>query len=209
MFGKLSKTLQSSNVEFEVVEAVSSHEQPKQVQVQVIEEPTREPVKKPEFEGVALEEYCQVANSIGFSNGSLLEWRLKNFLTNEGIQVYDYKKVSNYMDAQIQELNRAINEQNNMFHWEWTALRKKDAKVYLQNNGHLYSSEYSGRTYEKPVPYPVLLTVQKIEKEFGEQVYFFVTDIRKVPLGDPFLAIVISGIEVMVIERWDEPSFRG
>lgn len=84
--------------------------------------------------------------------------------------------------------------------WNWHPLRKQDKKAI--DNG--------SPVYKHPVPMPVLMTIEKICDRMPDAA-FFVTD-YEVKDPDPFLLVTHKelGIEGgYVIERWDEPSFRG
>lgn len=70
--------------------------------------------------------------------------------------------------------------------------------------------------YNRLIPMPVLQTVADIAVKFPS-VSFIVADwadyetttIVEVPrVQDPFLGVLGTGIPLMIIERWDEPSFR-
>lgn len=71
--------------------------------------------------------------------------------------------------------------------------------------------------YNRLVPLPVLKTIADIAVGFPS-VRFIVADradyqtttiVPSTRSEDPFLAVVGPGIPLMVIERWDEPGFRG
>jgi hypothetical protein len=65
------------------------------------------------------------------------------------------------------------------------------------------------RSYRKPIPVPVLMAMATIREAYPE-VLFEITDIYYRPKGDPFLRCSIDGgSDWIIIERWDEPSFRG
>lgn len=69
----------------------------------------------------------------------------------------------------------------------------------------------TGETYGKPVPIPVLRTIQRV-LEIEPKARFFVSDETSLAerFRDPFLAVQLpGGDELHVIERWDEPSFIG
>lgn len=68
-----------------------------------------------------------------------------------------------------------------------------------------------GPTYAKPVPMPVLATVARLLEKVPDA-KFFISDETTLAerFKDPFLAVQLPGSEELyVIERWDEPSFRG
>ena len=162
--------------------------------------PVGQRVEKSDFAGVELKEYAAIAEKIGFTNGALLEAQLRDFFAEEGICLYDYSKVSLFLAEKAKHEGPALI-------WCWKPLRKGDcgelaSNVTWETNGYISKSQYHGA-----VPYPVLLTVEKIAQRFGEQVHFFVSD-YKAKDPDPFLAVTGVGIEWFVVERWDEPNFR-
>jgi hypothetical protein len=54
----------------------------------------------------------------------------------------------------------------------------------------------------------VLLTIKAI-RDAAPSAHFYVSDeFTKERIPDPFLLVEVAG-EQFVIERWDEPSFRG
>jgi hypothetical protein len=70
--------------------------------------------------------------------------------------------------------------------------------------------------YTDPIPLPVLITMDKLVDKLGDSVTFHVgatVDISKLQPAryDPFLAVSTNpgDGELYVIERWDEPGFRG
>ena len=67
-----------------------------------------------------------------------------------------------------------------------------------------------GRLYGKPVPYPVLLTVDRIRSQFPTA-QFRVSDdapLQGDVVKDPFLMVSYGGSSY-IVEKWDEPGFGG
>lgn len=63
--------------------------------------------------------------------------------------------------------------------------------------------------YAKPVPLPVLLTIEAIQQRVPDALFFVSDEARRMPERvDPFLMVLVAG-ERYIVERWDEPSFRG
>lgn len=135
---------------------------------------------------------------------------LVSVLQEEGIRIYDLKKVEAYMDRLTRKSKTS---------WTWFPLRQHDVKsirpVDLNFPGRgrygweLRAGTFSMAVYKEAVPYPVLLTVEKLVERLGEDVNFFVAALNRDL--DPFLGVRHKDApDVMfVIERWDEPSFRG
>ncbi len=149
--------------------------------------------------------YEQLARKIGIATHAKA-LQLVAALREEGIQVHDLAAVERYMDAKG--------------HWSWFPLRNQDqagggsvwriSRVTSTAHPSLYGNVEAGR-YPHPVPWPVLCTIEKLIDRFGESVKFVVAAMNAHP--DPFLACWLKGdgegITLFVIERWDEPGFRG
>lgn len=142
----------------------------------------------------------------------------EQFLAENGIMVYDRAKVKRY-----------LNRQYGRTRWGYRALRSRDnasglghfiasdgtidngsQKWRKRHNGVLLGGTQDVQLYSKPVPYPVLLTVERIGQKFPDAT-FWVSDEAKRQLNavkDPFL-LVRYGDKEYIIERWDEPGFLG
>lgn len=133
------------------------------------------------------------------------------FLAAEGIPTYDADEVHKWLKAKSDKQTKRAGTH---VYYGWLPLRQADLnKAYtdgtsmasmglLTQDGGLVKSVYS-----KPVPYPVLLTVEKLVNKFGNQVSFWVSEIAKEL--DPFLMVIAPDGSRWIIERWDEPGFRG
>lgn len=149
-----------------------------------------------------LSEYQRVAKKIGYdcieARTKLGEADLLEFLNAECISIYDIAQVTAYMNHIIAEMNaQQCAFISHLYNWQWVSVRSG-----AKSNG------FGATSYTKPIPYPVLCTMEKLVDRFGDQVEFHVTDIVQVPKPDPFLAVSIPGGQKFVIERWDEPKFR-
>lgn len=136
---------------------------------------------------------------------------LRQFLSENGITVYDKSSVENYMERITPQRKR----------WVWTVATTGVGATLPNWEG------YTIETYSKPIPDAVIMTIQKIRDAFPTSI-FEVTDILEVPKGDPFLRVSLEetgrwGAESdsekrarvyfkaahsFIIERWDEPGFR-
>jgi len=163
--------------------------------------PVGQKVEKSDFSGVELKEYLAVAEKIGFSNGAVLEAQLREFLAEEGIALYNYNDVASFLARKAKDLSTGEEHV-----WCWKPLRECDklssGRWSASENGYVSARQYNG-----PVPYPVLLTVEKIAQRFGNQICFHVSDYES-KRPDPFLAVTAPGIGWFIVERWDEPDFR-
>lgn len=180
-------------------------------------------------------DYIKLAKDLGFDAGvTQLTQKQKQdafnaFLAEHGIRKYEYKTVRDYLDQQYGATPwgwRALRDQDNPKKSLATPA-SRTMGVYIgtdgimRNNADLncgvWQSKHNGNyiggkdaaLYNKPIPYPVLLTVKKIADAFPEAT-FWVSDEAKVvpvPVLDPFLGVRYAD-KFWIIERWDEPSFR-
>lgn len=165
--------------------------------------PTPEPVTIPDVGADA--DYRVLAAKLGIRNAALDNANFREFLAEEGIMVYPMGKVDEYLRARAAADSRNDGLTGTVT-WCWRPLRGRDASAMSGGSGA--NGRISPIVYAHPVPYPVLLTVDKIQSRFGDQVQFFVSD-YEVRRPDPFLMVTGEGLERYVVERWDEPSFRG
>lgn len=165
---------------------------------------------EPSMDDAARAEYIEKAKVLGIYNGALKREMLLALLCENGLRVYPYDKVELYLDMMFGRPcgcpPDALGHYRECSTWGWHPLREKDDGQLV--SGH---SSANGRiqrgVYQQAVPLPVLLTVEKIVEAVPD-VYFYVSG-RIVPqTDDPFLAVSARGMSMLVIERWDEPSFR-
>lgn len=157
-----------------------------------------------------VEEYNELANALGFCPGALVEEKLRHFLNDEGVKVYDYDAVVSFLHDRYGEA--PIDSSNNTDGkpgWYWIPLRKKDAEKKITNGIDWSHSAHidNDHTYQLQIPYGALLMVKVIDEAFPE-VAFYVSGIAE-EKPDPFLMVAGVGVSSMVIAHWDEPSFEG
>ncbi len=146
---------------------------------------------------------------------------LRHVLSTLSIGVYDSTAVRNYLIekkptshffvwvpvAKYKGASRSLANRYGRWSREWTSERRRHGSIYSEVE------------YNKPIPYPVLVTMGKIvdeAKAFNVVPEFFVNDYAKPaerPQAsarfDPFLAVSTSDSDsLFIIERWDEPGFR-
>lgn len=87
--------------------------------------------------------------------------------------------------------------------WAWVPVRHTD--IITANN----FNDVTNRTYTKPIPFPVLKTIDEISTLYP-QAQFFISDERQPSdMKDPFLLVTLDkGRTLHVVERWDEPAYR-
>lgn len=151
--------------------------------------------------------YIEKAKALGVINGALKEEMLLNFLKESGLGFFSYEKVEAYLDNMFGKARHRYSPT-----WGWRPLRPEDQGKLSRDRADVDrnpNNGFLGGTYQKAVPMPVLLTVQRVFEAVPD-VYFYVSD-QVVVNGqtDPFLSVSAVGMTMYVIERWDEPSFRG
>lgn len=160
--------------------------------------PAKFKVCEPTIDGVELDEYIRVCDEIGgLSCADLALARLRKHLREENAEPFERKQVTAYLDQKLGK------------EWQWFGLRQEDADHlggWVLHTEGARDVEFAKTQYMKAVPYPVLLTIEKIRKAIPD-VYFFVSA-PEVPEGDPFLLVTRRGMGGYIIECWDEPSFR-
>lgn len=124
---------------------------------------------------------------------------LESVIREECIHVFDQAKVEKWMDKKGE--------------WRWFPLRSRDrGRVEIQRVSRIESyrmRDHGGmesNVYPLIVPVPVLMTVDRLDERLRGEVFFYVAAPSQGP--DPFLAAV-SRENIFIVERWDEPGFRG
>jgi hypothetical protein len=173
------------------------------------------PLASPIAEGVDefAVEYDKLAAELGvncYMGATAQRQRLLGVIRSLCIPVFPLDKVEAYLDSKG--------------NWGWFPLRDSDRasdkKTWIINrNDHkapgLRFGYVSNQRYDSPVPFPVLKTVKDINDGLpgsGEnaRAIFMVAALKKNP--DPFLGVRLLNDpdrRMIVVERWDEPGFRG
>ena len=155
-----------------------------------------------------LKDYRRVAEKLGVavrSPGSLTPF--KTWLSTEGVPCYSEDKVKTYLNKMLGKNNTDYTHTSQ--YWLWRGARVNDTIIYNTK----YAGAPVGLTslkYSKPLPYPVMLTMERIQGAFPNAGFYIsdtYTDNEKAAMRDPFL-LVIVGDERYIVERWDEPNFR-
>lgn len=167
---------------------------------------------------VTQEAYEKLAGGLGFNPTELVKVRLVNFMAEAGIGIYDHQQVNDWLRK------KRIKEGKEC--WCWRPLRDidiitdylwgRDDVTFRWNDGFYTANHDDCRVYDRIVPFAALGKVATIQKEFGPEVKFFVSDyatrsaIRPV---DPFImvrpAARSADIESynLIFDHWDEPGF--
>ncbi len=147
-------------------------------------------------------QYIEKARALGVVNGALKEEMLLAFLRENGIRVYPLEKVREYLDGVFGKVKNWDPPT-----WVWRPLRDDDDGK-LQSNHDSRNGRIVRGVYQQAIPFPVLLTIEKIISIVPD-VHFYVSDRSSSSKDeDPFLAVTTAGMDMLVIERWDEPTFR-
>jgi hypothetical protein len=148
-------------------------------------------------------EYRRIADKIGWKSDSVVEERFRHFFAENGMTVFPFEKVETFLDSEFGVAKDGAPT------WYWRPLREKDMQAKLSMN-----DEHDGKNgqinndawYQMEVPLPVLMTIEKVHDEIPEACFYISESVEE---GDPFLMVTAPGwVEVFVIERWNEPSFR-
>lgn len=183
--------------------------------------PLPQPVKaEPSAHADVLDEYEALAESIGFAPKVVRTERLRTTLAEMGLCIYERAKVEGYLTSKFGAEKR-VEGVGRSATWVWRPMRTADITrddathgiiVFdfppLSTNGTI---QYFGPSYDKAVPMPVLHTVKRVLERIPKA-RFFVSDETSLAerFRDPFLAVMLPDhVGLFVIERWDEPSFRG
>jgi hypothetical protein len=193
------------------------------------------PVATPVAEPVAIQsaaadgldaEYVKLAKQLGISGPekALAERTRADefaaFISEAGILAYPRERVRAYLNAQYGGTP-----------WGWRAVREKDNPMvvgrralgsYVAGDGTIDNGyeAWNKRNdiliggpdtalYAKPIPMPVLLTMKRIEEKFPQATFWISDEAKRLPIPkDPFLMVRFGGL-ALIVERWDEPRFRG
>lgn len=146
------------------------------------------------------EEYRALAKKLGVKvtqDPDVERKEFETFLNENGIRVYPEGKVNSYLKDILKD----------------QPVVRKRINMYGQTKVTRTQLVWKSLTeYMKPIPYPVLLTVDRIKERFGKKVTFAISDFVKVTkvtspqIRDPFLRVTF-GDRNYVVEHWDEPGF--
>lgn len=145
--------------------------------------------------------YEELAASLDYCPGALLRKRVRAFLFEQQIPVYERSDVTKYMTA-------LAKKQSTTFIWR--PMRQKDKDIWGSWGWGTAGEHdsYRGKTdvYGEIIPARILQDVQIISREFGDKVTFFVSDIGH---PDPFIMVgaPLRDFSGIVFGCWDEPGF--
>jgi hypothetical protein len=147
------------------------------------------------------EEYVRLSKALGINKIPLRLVELARVVQEECLGTHPYEAVVRYLDRRVEELRKKRPRSHYYYtEWSWHPVKQYSSHHSLSN------PRFDYWVYDKPIPYPVMLTISKIQQRINDA-EFYVTDIRE--YRDPFLGVTVTGSDTLfVIERWDEPKFR-
>jgi hypothetical protein len=149
------------------------------------------------------QEYIAVSTRIGVNSIPLALAQLEQVIQEETLGIYDYGKVTAFLESQCARLNKGRSSGQARFEWNWHPVKEYKNKYPW---GVAWLPNQSTDLYNKPIPTVVVQTMERILSRFPDAM-FYVSDIQG--FKDPFLAVTVYRADKMhVIERWDEPGFR-
>lgn len=195
-------------------------------------EPTSTDVAPTDADTDTLAQHARLSAKLGVhsdSIGKLSTIEFENFLRESGLRVYDEKQVCAYLTSMYGVEKKQSREEwgrrsgvimmggaadIQLPTWGWRPARSRDASQTDAGWGHVALSGPNGhiqgyvRQYDKPIPIPVLLTMERVADKFPD-VRMYVSDELdpREFVRDPFLMVVHLG-KRYIIERWDEPNYR-
>lgn len=159
--------------------------------------------------------YLRLAEKIGAVTGAVTAAKIRRVLACHSIPIYPYADVDKYLRR------LAIQRYGRRGAWGWSALRQRDVYDDHPLTAHVGIQGYDApgaravyrywgvmwqqRRYHLAVPYRVLQRVDVIAEAVPEA-HFYVSDIQAAS-GCPFLGVTAEGMEMLVIDQWDEPGF--
>lgn len=119
--------------------------------------------------------------------------RIEQTIADLGLHVYPMDKVCAYLNQKFEKTG-----------WVWVPLRKQDIIVDRSFN------DTNQRIYTKAIPFPVIQSIEKLTTAHPKLCFFVSDERQKSDEKDPFLLVTMkNSSHYWVVERWDEPSFRG
>lgn len=173
--------------------------------------PQRAPAKEPSSTSdiapgeVIDAEYAALVAELGVSSAAADLENFKALVPRAGLRVYHRAEVQEYLHCKY---SVPVGNVSALVHWGWRPLRAIDrgvGRATSTNNGDV---QRGAEIYAKPIPYPVLLTVKAVRDACPSAKFFVSDEMQAERIPDPFLLVEVGG-EQFVIERWDEPAFRG
>lgn len=124
-----------------------------------------------------------------------------------GVPIYQYNAVESYLNAAYGPWSRELGAT-----WLWRPLivsaYSHGWRWNTWRNGFIDLPNGAAVLYRKPVPLPVLYTIQRVKERLPNLSFFVSDESGGEPISDPFLAVWSKDLDQpLVIECWDEPGF--
>lgn len=190
-------------------------------QTAAVAEPEPKEIPAPTSDEAFEADYLKLANELNVNASQLVKQQtavaLSATLSRMGLRVYDRTQVAVFLDSQYGKPVRRSGEY--LARWAWRPLMTPTTEemdsfqwMFATRNGFSKNGllGYGLKTYSKPVPMPVLLSVKEIRAQHPTARFFVSDEISSAeatPVRDPFLMVVLGEVEV-IVERWNEPNYR-
>jgi hypothetical protein len=180
----------------------------KEAATAVIDAPVPEP-KAADLGAMPEAHYIKTAMVAGLAeSATVIMARLREVLADRSLYVYDMESVETYLDKHFG------GDHNNQYTdrcWTWQAVSPDDAVIDLNRHGGWANGCVLKRErYQGAVPLPVVETIHALREAIPSLKFFISGESDRMPAGDPFLAVWHPSLaDLVVVERWDEPGFRG
>lgn len=163
-------------------------------------------------EADTLKQHAALCNKLGIYSTAAADISRTEFeqaLSEWGLRQYDRKQVAAYLTSQYGPPREGRSGRPAQATWGYRPLMAQDAynlgAQYITANGVVCNGG-TVTSYVKPVPLPVLLTVEKIAERFPKAEFFVSDELTVTEVKDPFLLVRHAGKDY-IIERWDEPGY--
>ena len=156
------------------------------------------------------DDYLRTATEAGLADSAgIILARLRQALSARGLYIYDLESVEDYLDQRFGGSRRSRYSE---LRWTWQAVTHADAMRNDDRHGRGWTNGciLAAERYQGAVPLPVVETIQALRTAIPELKFLISGESKRMPAGDPFLAVWHpSFADLVVVERWDEPSYRG
>lgn len=189
-----------------------------------VAEPESSPITPLVIERDVLTQHAALAAKLSLHSPAMQEIKrseFETFLRDMGLSLYDEKQVAAYLTSKY-GVEHKDNDGSLLPTWGWRPAREVDSErtLFRNSNEWVFSSWSGGRlipngqlhsnvaTYQKLIPIPVLLTIERVVEKFPNAGLFISDEFNpREFVKDPFLMVVYLD-KRYIIERWDEPNYR-
>ena len=167
-----------------------------------VEEPTRAAlVALPDADYIAKAEAAGLAGT-----PMLIMVQIRDVLAACGLYVYNTSSVETYLDRCFGGNWR---QPRSATTWGWIPVNKASKLEWHRHQWWVNGCIRENPIYQGPIPAPVVDTIQALREGVPDLKFFISGEVKRLPLGDPFLAVHHSALtDIVIVERWNEPKFR-